>query len=316
MYSGRAAIDFLALEIDKSDPEASSHWHRLTTDFKFTGNTFSGLGGFGEMREPYLGLRLWLSKLLQKRFRKFGDGYTKFKEIDAHAQALAKLQGREYGLDVLRQALTLAFLHNHAPDKFSPRSTCCVIGDGFASMSSLLLLSKSAGRIILVNLNKILLVDLWYLKLWMGESDFNASVDLVVDEEGLDKALVKSHTGGSGLRQIIALRAKDHQLIQKCSVDAVISIASMQEMNPPVVQGYFDDMRKIAFKRNLLFYCCNRDEKALPDGTVSCFNDYPWLNEDKILVDEPCPWHQFYYSIRPPFYRQYDGTHRHRLVII
>jgi len=316
MYSGQAAIDFLALEAYKSDPEASSHWEMFTSDFRFTGEEFSGLGGLVGRDKPYSGLRLWLSKLLQKRFRNFGDAYAKFKEIDSHALALTKKQVRAYDLDVLRQALTLAFLKDKAPDKFNSSSTCCVIGDGLATMSSLLLLSKSAGRIVLVNLNKILLVDLWYLKLWMGESDFNESVDLVVDEEGLFEALAKSQIRGNGLRQIIAIRAKDHQLIQKCPVDAAVNIASMQEMNPPVLKAYFDDMRAIALKRNLLFYCCNRDEKTFPDGTVSRFNDYPWLNEDRILVEEPCAWHQFYYSTRPPFYRLYDGTHRHRLVIL
>jgi len=316
MFSGQAAIDFLALEAYKSDPEASSHWEMFTSDFRFTGEEFSGLGGLVGRDKPYSGLRLWLNKLLQKRFRNFGDAHAKFKEIDSHALALTKKQVRAYDLDVLRQALTLAFLKDKAPDKFNSSSTCCVIGDGLATMSSLLLLSNSAGRIVLVNLNKILLVDLWYLKLWMGESNFNASVDLVVDDEGLEEALSKTHNIANGLRQIIAIQAKNHQLIQKCPIDVAVNIASMQEMDPPVVKGYFDDMREIAVKRDLLFYCCNRDEKTLPDGTLSRFNDYPWQTGDKILVDEPCLWHQFYYSTRPPFYRPYDGSHRHRLVTI
>jgi hypothetical protein len=230
--------------------------------------------------------------------------------------ALTKKQGREYDLDVLRQVLTLSFLHAHAPEKFKAGSTCCVIGDGFASLSSLLLMSDYAGRIVLLNLSKILLVDLWYLKLWMGDENFNSSVDLVVDEEGLARAMAKPQHRANGLRQIIAVKATEHHLIKTCPIDAVVNIVSMQEMDPPVVKAYFDDMRAIALKRDLLFYCCNRDEKILPDGTASRFADYPWLSGDKIFVDEPCPWTQFYYSTRPPFYRPYDGTIRHRLVTL
>jgi putative sugar O-methyltransferase len=314
MYSGQAAIDFLALEADKSDSEASSHWKMFTSDFRFTGKEFFGLGGFGGREKPYSELRLWLIKILQKRFRRFGDAFAKFKEIDAYAQVLTTRQGRAYDLDVLRQALTLAFLHDISPQKFNENSTVCVIGDGFATMASLLLLSNSASRVILVNLNKILLVDLWYLKLYLGEKLFNSSVDLVVDEAGLAQALAKSPIPGSGLLQIIAIKAEDHQLIQKCPIDAVVNIASMQEMDPPVVNEYFNDMRAIAVNREVLFYCCNREEKRLPDGTMSIFKEYPWLPGDKILVDELCPWHEFYYSTRPPFFRRYDGPNMHRLV--
>jgi hypothetical protein len=122
MYSGQAAIDFPALEAYKSDPEASSHWKMFTSDFRFTGKEFSGLGGFGGRGKPYSGLRLWLSKLLQKRFRNCGDAYANFKEIDSHALALTKKQVREYDLDVLRQALTLAFLQDKAPDNLMHQS--------------------------------------------------------------------------------------------------------------------------------------------------------------------------------------------------
>lgn len=225
-------------------------------------------------------------------------------------------QGRSYDLDVLRQVLTISFLHARAPGKFNETAMCCVIGDGFASMSTLLLASKSAGRVVLVNLTKTLLVDLWYLKLWMGSEKFENCVDLVVDETGLAQALEKPMARADGVRQVIAVQASDHQLLQQCSIDVVINIASMQEMDPPVVKAYFDDMRAVAHKRDLLFYCCNRQEKKLPDGVVTRFADYPWRVDDQILVDGLCPWHQYYYSTRPPFYRPYDGPHMHRLVTL
>jgi hypothetical protein len=95
-----------------------------------------------------------------------------------------------------------------------------------------------------------------------------------------------------------------------------VNIVSMQEMNPPVIAAYFADLRAVAAKSSLLFYCCNREEKFLPDGTVTRFVDYPWHSDDEVMVDELCPWHREYYRFRPPFYRSYDGPIRHRLVAL
>jgi hypothetical protein len=183
-------------------------------------------------------------------------------------------------------------------------------------MSTLLLASKSASRVVLVNLTKTLLVDLWYLKLWMGSEKFETSVDLIVDEAGLARALESPPSEAGGRMQVIAIEASNHQLMQSCPIDIVINIASMQEMNPPVVTAYFDDMRAIAHERDVLFYCFNRQEKKLPDGVVTRFSDYPWYADDQILVDGLCPWHQYYYSTRPPFYRPYDGPFMHRLLTL
>jgi putative sugar O-methyltransferase len=315
MFSGQTAIDYLAEQALRFDTSASSHWRKYHSEFKFTGQAFSGLQGFGGLAKQPTGLRLWFMTLLQRRFRHFGNVYTKFNTIDALAREMTRKQQRSYDLDVLRQTLTLSFLHASAPGKLTENTTCCVIGDGFASMSTLMLASKSAGQVVLVNLTKTLLVDLWYLKLWMGAEDFESSVDLVVDEAGLGQALEKSrHQAHSARQRIIAIQASDHQLMQYCPIDVVVNIASMQEMDPPVVAGYFEDLRTIARKRELLFYCCNRVEKRLPDGVVTRFADWPWLTDDQILVDGLCPWHQYYYSKWPPFYRLYDGPIRHRLV--
>ena len=314
MFSGQAAIDYLAAEPTKDDPGASSHWQKYHAEFKFTGQDFAGLQGFGGRAKPRSFLRSHFIRLLQRRFRDFGRAYPKFDELDAIARSMTSKQGRKYDLDVLRQALTLSFLHSSAPDKLTENTTCCVIGDGFASMSTLLLASKSVGRVVLVNLTKTLFVDLWYLKLWLGEDNFKSSVDLVVDDVGLAQALAKPLPKAGGSPRIIAVQASDHQLLQGCPIDVAINIGSMQEMDPPVIAGYFEDLRAIACKRDLLFYCCNREEKKLPDGTVTRFADYPWLADDQIFVDGLCPWHQYYYSTRPPFYRPYDGAHMHRLI--
>lgn len=314
MFFGQAAIDYLALEATKDDPSASSHWKKYHSEFKFSGNEFSGLNGFGGRTKMTLGPRLMVLMLLQRRFRRFGDNFSIFNAIDACARTVTEAQRRAYDLDVLRQVLTIAFLHTNAPSQLHEKSSICVIGDGFASMTALLLASKSAGRVFLVNLTKTLLVDLWYLKLWMGEKNFQTSVELVTDEAGLEKALARRPSVDHCTGQVIAIQASDHELLQGCPADVVVNIASMQEMDPPVIEAYFDDMRAISCKKDLLFYCCNRKEKQLPDGAVTKFDQYPWRGDDEIIVDGLCPWHQYYYSTRPPFYRPYDGPHIHRLV--
>jgi hypothetical protein len=188
----------------------------------------------------------------------------------------------------------------------------CVIGDGFSSMTSLLLATKSAGCVVLVNLTKTLLVDLWFLKLFLGADDFDVSVNLVSDNTSLEK-IKKEWRSHPEIGLVIAIEARDHDLINACPVDYAVNIASMQEMDPTVIAGYFQNLRTIAGSRELFFYCCNREEKTLPDGTITRFEDYPWLTEDQIFYDELCPWHQFYYSKRPTFYHTYNPI-RHRLV--
>ena len=65
----------------------------------------------------------------------------------------------------------------------------------------------------------------------------------------------------------------------------------MQEMNSNNILEYFDSIRK---SKNLktYFYCANRVEKVLPDGTTVNFFEYPWHSKDEILIDELCPWQQ------------------------
>ncbi len=67
---------------------------------------------------------------------------------------------------------------------------------------------------------------------------------------------------------------------------------------------FFDNNKALSRVRKLLFYCCNHQEKKLPDGNISRFADYPW-GDDQLIVDSLFPWHQNYYSIIPPFYRAY-----------
>lgn len=252
-----------------------------------------------------------MHRILQQKYRKIARSWPGFRRIDRIARQVTREQNRTYDLDVLRQTLALTMLRAHLAERRAATPTGCVIGDGFATMTALLLASGTCRRVIAVNLSRTPLVDLWYLKLWLGDAAFGASVDLVTGEADLQRALADE----KGPNRVIAIRASDHELLRRCPVDLAINIASMQEMDPGVTAGYFADLRAAASARPVTFYCCNREEKTLPDGTISRFSGYPWSPEDAVLLDEPCPWHQHYYAIRPPFYRPYDGPHRHKLVV-
>lgn len=144
MHSGQSAISYLAKEIGKDDPNASSHWQKYHSFFRFSGQKFEGLQGFGGNVKPYSGLRLWALRKLQHRFRLMGKQYPLFDSIDTLAAQITSKQNRSYDLDVLRQAITLSFLHQKATNNLGSTAMGCTIGDGFGSMTSLLLASGSA----------------------------------------------------------------------------------------------------------------------------------------------------------------------------
>lgn len=315
IFNGIDAIQKLQSEINLNDSELgqSSHWKKYHADFIFTGEDFKGLQGFGGNQKPYSGLIKAFHYILQLRYRNLSKNKAGYLFNERKAKEITKSQDRAYDLDVLRQVNTMSLLEKYFPASTEkPKKNALVIGDGFASMTSLLFCNSGIQNIYLINLSKTLLVDLWYLKLWMGNDLFSSSVSMINSDSDLDS--IDEHDLAHS--KIIVIQAKNHEILKKCPIDIAINIASMQEMNPDTINDYFSDLRYIASQRKVIFYCCNREEKKLPDGTLTRFNEYPWSENDKVLVDELCPWHQQYYSIKPPFYHKYDGPHRHRLTYL
>ncbi|PJE00526.1 MAG: sugar O-methyltransferase [Leptospira sp.] len=307
IFSSKDAIYYLVNHLDQDDPATSSHWRKYHKDFKVADNLdISGIIGFGGNSKQYKGLKKWIHLGFQARYRVLGKVFSYFNDIDAIALKMTQMQGRAYDLDVLRQTLSLSFLMDNL--KWNPLDTkdktVAVIGDGFASMSLLLLLSGFAKKVILVNLSKTLLVDLILLNKYFDQ-DSSKTFTLITNKEDIP------HTENADL---VAIQATNHELLRSFPIDLFINIASMQEMNPDTISSYFSDFRVVANKRDSYFYCCNRIEKTFPEGTTVRFNNYPWKDSDIILLDELCPWHQQYYSIIPPFYHPYDGPIQHRFV--
>jgi len=313
MLINEHAIEEIARHSDRIDATASSHWrlddrnrgeHPLKKDpFNFTYGPkgFAAIGPIGAISTKRGPMHRLAHRMLQIPIRATGRRFPTFADIDRAATSIAGRQGRAYDKDLLRHALTLAFLRRNLYLE-GESDPIAVIGDGFANMASLLLACLPKSRVILVNLTKALLVDMAFaFKAFPG-----AGMALVRDAEELDEAM-----GRTDIR-VLALGADLAPLLADIPIALGINILSMMEMDPPVTKAYFDVLRRCPRARTA-FYCCNRVEKQLPDGTVTRFFDYPWDREDEILVDEPSPWDKFGYRGRPPFYYRTNPI-RHRLV--
>ena len=82
--------------------------------------------------------------------------------------------------------------------------------------------------------------------------------------------------------KIAIVSADDAECLTGLKIDVFVSMSSMQEMTTTAISDYF----KLIQKSNAYFYCCNREEKKLPGGTVIRFSEYPW-GSAKILFKSP-----------------------------
>lgn len=314
MYLNKEAILQVAQHADIPDRDSSSHWNNIgeaaaehplkQNPFElFYGSAgFSMVGPIGSVSMKVGPVHRAMHAILQSPIRRHGRVYASFKSVDRAARAILKRQKRAYDKDVLRHSLTMAMLLDNLPlhESFDP---IVIIGDGFGTMASLIIEILSDKKIVLVNLTKTLLVDLAFL--------YKAFPDVgyayVESEADIRAALADPST------QIVAVRADDSSLLQSIPIGLAINILSMMEMDPPVIAKYFEYLRKSPTSARTAFYCCNRHEKRIQDGSIIRFLDYPWHFEDEILIDEECPWNTLGYHGRPPFYYRPNPV-RHRLV--
>lgn len=211
------------------------------------------------------------------------------------AKDLMTKTGRMMSYDMARMVLTSDLLDRHLGSLNGKR--VAIIGDGYGSLGSLLKRLYPNCQILYINLGRTLAFDAYYSGLaaptckhkLLTAADPNISEDF--------NYLPAEQTSS------VAIRA-----------DIFINIASMQEMVPSAINDYFRLIRSQACE--IAFYCCNRIEKTLPDGTITRFHEYDWQPSDEIIVDGLCPWHQRAPLNRPPFARAFDGPIHHRLVKI
>lgn len=180
----------------------------------------------------------------------------------------------------------------------------CVIGDSQANFVSLGLMSKSFRKVISVNLAEVLLNDLPLIESIMEDSE---QVVLARSRLEFVDALKDDRV------KIILCLANESDLLLEQQIDLFVNIASFQEMRLEEIERYF----RIVQSNNALLYSCNRLQKRLYGGEVINFQDYPWGNS-RVILDELCPWHQYYYSyslrsLQLLRIQRYEGETWHRL---
>jgi len=212
--------------------------------------------------------------------------------------------------DAFRQLCTLEFLGRRVGSEVTRRPLrFLMIGDGFGLLAALVKAHWPEANVMMVDLGQSLLFQAFHLQ--------QAYVAPVTH------ALAGS--AGAARADFVYCPSDRREAMASMDFDVAVNVASMQEMDPSTVESYFAFLRQRLRPANL-FYCCNREWKRLPDGQVSALGGYPWAPADRVLVDEPCPWHQYYFAPRStgraprllgmpvPGVSHYDGTHRHRLV--
>jgi hypothetical protein len=304
IYRNLNAVNHLYYKFNLEDLSASSHWKEMHATFKIqNGMKPSGMRGFGNFPRRSNLLLSAAHFILRRKLVALGKNFNFFFKILKLAKVICKRQGRVVDQDMLRQIITLAFISEKLKSSWfnSNRCNILVIGDGWGSLASLLL-GFTSSRVILINLNKTLLMDL--LQIQRAFSELNYCY--VNDSEGLEIAMRDKSI------RLITLSADNYQLLANIPINLAINIASMQEMNYQSIHGYFDVLRRCPSESTYL-YSCNRQIKKLPDGSLIDFDNYGWLELDEDLVFSECPWHQEYYAFKPPFYRKFDGIHVHKL---
>ena len=290
---------------DQPESTSSSYWDEetknviVTKDGQIVGD--SVLGTVAPNDNP---LRNAFHKVMQAPFLILGHNFKSLYKIYKLGQLISKKHSRILTLDILRQILSLELI-SHYVDFSNSEARNVVIGDGYGVMGSLLLQHAPNRQTVMVNLTKSLLVDL----ISITKTFPDIKIALVQNHQDLISALANPKI------RVIAIAADDMDLLNDVPMGLVINIVSMQEMDPPVVEKYFDIIRKNPFP-DTYFYCCNRRYKKLSDGTETRFDDYPWSRDDDILSDRICLWNQWFYSKTPPFWHYRFGKERviwHRL---
>ena len=277
----------------------SSHWKKFGKKTKVIRgkNSFEisayGISAFQKKTSFLQSLRhvpinLLLSQMLSQ--------HDAEQQIIISAKSITKSLNIHFDFDHAKHILIFDLLNSYG--LFNTEHLICIIGDGHGFFGTLINTLCPDTRILFVILGRNLLIDAICYSEVFPESE---------------PLLFQRHEHRLQLedKSAIFLEAEHFEWMQNFTISLFINVASMQEMDLPIINRYFEYMRTSSASPH--FYCCNREEKTLPDGSVTRFADYPWGKED-ILLDELCPWYQEYPYTQLPFWRPFDGPTRHRLV--
>ena len=277
----------------------SSHWRefgkrttvtRESDDYEINGHGISDFSKKTLFRKlHHLPIKYLLTKILNE--------YNAKEETVNCAKSIAEKLNILFSFDHVKNVLSFDLLESHGV--FNTEGLICILGDGHGFFGTLIKTMRPEAKILFVNLGRNLLID----SVCFSRAFPDIEPLLLRDIE--DHKSISNHS-------VIFLEAEKHDLLENLPVGLFINIDSMQEMDMPMIKTYFEIMKTSTVKS--YFYCCNREEKILPDGSVIRFSDYPWNGD--ALIDQPCPWHQKYPASSPPFWRPFDGKHLHRLIKI
>jgi hypothetical protein len=277
---------------DAPSSVTSSYWRTIGGQNATKDDTGYRLQGwaFGDGRSRTLRHRLTHWPIQQRLLRLLRTYHVPDRWVDA-GRDVARATDRLFGFDCVKHVLAFTRIFPMLPRL----RTVAIIGDGYGYGGALLAAASPGTTIVSVNLGRTLLFDVAYTQRCFP----TATAALVTDD-------VWPST------EFVFVEAEAMERLRGRPIDLFVNIASMQEMDPAVTAEYFAVMRS-SKAPHCYFYCCNREEKQLPDGVVIRFVDYPW-EPSTTFFDELCPWYGAYPALRPPFWQPFDGPTRHRLV--
>jgi putative sugar O-methyltransferase len=302
MITNDAAIQYLFERENDDEDSRSIYWEYHVREFSIDlDGVIHGNSTLGSAPKTRSFLRRFMHRLMQAPVRKLGRHFKHATTCEKMGRAIASRQDRLFNGDFLRHSLTLAMILEHVDIKNSS-NTNLVIGDGFGTMTSLLLEAAPERKVLHCNLTKPLCLDLFYTR----NAFPDVSIAVVRNKEELMEALSDDTV------RVIGVQADNAPLLANAPIGLAVNIVSMQEMDLAIVSRYFDILRSNPATETA-FYCCNRRFK------ISNFEEYPWHDEDKIIETGVCAWSQLYYDLRPPFWHQRDNDKKviwHRLAFL
>jgi len=211
-------------------------------------------------------------------------------------KAIFKISYRQHrflDFDLLRQALALNFVIRNTEKDIKH---VAIIGDGFGNLGALISFVLPNCKISFINLGENLFLDALSMH----------TIHPVANLHGLVSSNKISAQKYNYLESTC--------LMAISAVDVYFNIASFGEMNKTTIDRYFNWMKENAAPLCYL-YSCNREEKIHPDGSIFFYANLPFYILQPISrVEELCPWHQKYPTVRFPFFKKFDGPVLHTVV--
>lgn len=270
----------LNLNLNRIQDEKSSYWKEKINKFDFRDpESFLNSGSFTKRSIKqkifhYLNQRLYFSKLLGINIFKTGV-YRKSIKI-------AKKQKRILDYDFLRMVFTYYFIAEIKKIKFQK---ICIIGDGKSTLTSIFRTMHPSIQIFYVNLIETTIQD--YLIL---------SQSKIINQK--DHIIVQNKNDLNFYKKLYFVPSFNAHFLKDKDINLFINICSFQEMEPNILENYFE----IISSNKSILYHCNRLEKKLDDGHIVRTDQYP-IKNGKVIFNEQCPWHSFYYA--PIFKKKY-----------